>query len=453
MPTPVIVIGGGWAGLAAALHLSKHGVGVRLLEGARRLGGRARSVQLEEQTVDNGQHLLLGACSAVLQVLGWAGVELSDAFLRRPFGLHMRDMGGNRVTFRAPRLPPPLHLGAAICTARGLSRTGRLAGVWRARALLATAPVELAGTTVSEWLAQTRQPRALREWFWEPLCLAALNTPPEEASAALFSSLLQEVLAGPRAGSDLLLPRCNLDALYVEPVARQIRAQGGAVELGVPVIGVETADGEVRAVRTRERTIACRNVVLASGPKSAGKILETANEVGAARRASELVEKPITTVYLRYPRPVKLEEPFVGVVGSRTQWLFDRGLLGQTGMIAAVISADASHGGPPPAEVGQEVAQEVKTLYPDWPSPVRVWAVRERRATFAATPMSDRLRQPLITATKGLWVVGDYTATGLPGTLEGAVRSGLDCARAMLSAPHNRELDNADKKLVRAAIS
>jgi glycine/D-amino acid oxidase-like deaminating enzyme len=300
--------------------------------------------------------------------------------------------------------------------------------------LLAADPSALAGLTVTQWLSQTRQPAALREWLWEPLCLAALNTPPSEASAALLATLLQEVLAGSRAGSDLLLPRCNLNALFVDPVARRIRALGSAIELGSPVVDIETSDGRVKAVYTRKRRIPCSQVVLAAGTSAAQKLFHKAGEAKAAERAARLEEKPITTVYLEYPERVRLEAPFVGLVGARTQWLFDRSLPGQEGIIAGVVSADTSPRHHPAWKLGEQTAREVATLYPHWPKPTRVWTVRERRATFTATPASDRSRQPLRTAVEGLWVVGDYTDTGLPGTLEGAVRSGLECAHTLLSS-------------------
>ena len=249
---------------------------------------------------------------------------------------------------------------------------------------------------------------------------------------------------GRREGSDLLFPRDNLSKLYADPVAARIRALGGSIELGCPVVGIETQNRRVAAVGTRGGRIECDQVVLATGPGSAAKLLDSAGEHQAAARTVQLEERTITTVYLQFPQPVCLESPFVGLVGLRTQWLFDRGLPGQEGVIAAVISADAAPRGVPTSDAAQQVANEVSILYPDWPQPVRVRAIRERRATFAATPSSDRLRQPTGTASAGLWVAGDFTDTGLPGTLEGAVRSGLDCARAILSsASISRDSDAA----------
>ena len=437
---PVIVVGGGWAGLAAALAISEGGHPVMLLEGARRLGGRARAVQVGDHTVDNGQHLLLGSCTAVLEVLGRAGVEESEVFSRRPFGLWMRNLVGERVYFRAPPLPPPLHLAAALVSCRGLSVGTRLRGLWSTHRLLATDPGSLTNRTVAWWLSESRQPAALRMWLWEPLCLAALNTPASEASASSLARLLREVLTGRRTASDLLIPRCNLESLFAEPVARRIRHLGGSVELASPVVRIEASSAGVKAVHTRRRRIACDRVVLATGPSAARTLLISAGDRRAAERIAGLEENPISTVYLQYPERIELGAPYVGLVGMRTQWLFDRGDTGQKGLLAGVISADSSPPDPPFSSLGEQAAEEIAALYPHWPKPTRVWTIRERRATFAATPAAEQHRQPMDTAVEGLSVIGDYTETGLPGTLEGAVRSGLACARSLLAlCPSSRE--------------
>ena len=437
---PVIVVGGGWAGLAAALAISEGGHPVMLLEGARRLGGRARAVQLGDHTVDNGQHLLLGSCTAVLEVLRRAGVDESQVFSRRPFGLWMQNPLGQRVEFRAPVLPAPLHLAAALASCQGLAVRTRLRGLWSTHRLLATDPASLANRTVAMWLSESQQPAALREWLWEPLCLAALNTPASEASASTLARLLREVLAGRRNASDLLIPRCNLESLFAEPVARRIRHFGGIVELGCPVTRIEASSDGVKAVHTRRSRIACDRVVLATGPSTAKTLLISAGDSGVAAQVAGLQENPISTVYLQYPERIDLGAPYVGLVGMRTQWLFDRGDTGQEGLIAGVVSADVLPPDPPFSNLGEQAAGEIAALYPHWPKPTRIWTLRERRATFAATPAAERHRPPMDTAIEGLSVIGDYTETGLPGTLEGAVRSGLACARTLLAlSPGSRE--------------
>ncbi len=429
----VTVVGAGWAGLAAAVALAGTGARVQVLEAARRPGGRARRVRLGGLEADNGQHLLLGACRAVLGLRARLGLDPEAGFTRLPLRLRVEGPdGGPRLDLRLPsRLPPAPGLALALLRAAALGLPTRLAAVARL-GRLRRAPAADADLPAARWLIEAGMPGPLRALLWEPLALAALNTPAREASARVLGRLLAEAFAG--AGSaDLLVPATDLGRLFPEPAVDWLRARGHAVRLGTAVTGIEAECGRISALRTRTQRLAVDGaVVLATAPWHTARLLAPLPGCAAlARRLQALGSMPVTTVYLRYPEPVRLEPPILGVAGATVQWLFDRRLAGQRGLIAAVVSGPGPHMALRAAALARRVAAEVARLRPAWPPPAEVRTVRERRATFAARAGCEALRPGHATPLANLLLAGDHTATGLPATLEGAARSGLACARVL----------------------
>ncbi|WP_288843752.1 FAD-dependent oxidoreductase, partial [uncultured Deefgea sp.] len=216
----VAIIGGGYAGMAAAVELAAAGISVTVFEAGKVLGGRARRVarshQVGASAVDNGQHLLIGGYSELLRLMTQCGVDLSRVFLRLPMRLQV-DPG---FVLACPRLPAPLHLAVGLLLAKGLSWAERWALIrtiqiskWRGWRLAQD-------ISVAQWLSHERQPASLIAKFWSPLTLAALNTPLELASAQVLLNVLRDSLGGARAASDLLLPRCDFSQLFPEPAAQ-----------------------------------------------------------------------------------------------------------------------------------------------------------------------------------------------------------------------------------------
>jgi len=225
-PACIAVIGGGWAGLAAAADLHAAGCRVTVFEANRTPGGRARRVNTHTAAVprDNGQHILLGAYSATLALMHRLGQAPEQLLRREPLHLESADASLRIV---APRLPAPLHAVCALLCARGLNLRERLAAARLMRRLRAARWRIASDWTVSQLLDQHCQPPALRERLWTPLCLAALNTPPQQASAALFATVLRDSLSAARKASDLLLPTVDLSELWPDTVARQVDWRGG----------------------------------------------------------------------------------------------------------------------------------------------------------------------------------------------------------------------------------
>jgi squalene-associated FAD-dependent desaturase len=422
----VAVVGGGWAGLAAAAELARAGVPVTLFEAARQLGGRARRVDYRGSVLDNGQHIFLGAYRETLRLLELVGAA-PDEIERLPLTLSVP----GRFHLRAPFLPNPMHLLAALGTARGLS-AGERVGAIRFMLALRRGDFRLErDTSVDELLLRHRQEGALRRYLWEPLCLAALNTPTADASAQVFLNVLRDGLSRSRADSDMLLPRTDLGSLFPHRVRAYVEARGGKVELSCPVSAIrEARDGWQVEAGGVSRVF--DQVVCALPPQRfAALAADLPGLSEQVRLATALGHQPIYTAYIRYPAEVRLPGPILGLAGGLAQWVFDLGRLGRdAGLVAAVISAEGPHQSIRQEELVRRIHAELEDAF--GPLPALLWhkVIAEKRATFACTPGLVRPNQ--LTASEGFYLAGDYTAGDYPATLEGAVQSGVKCAQHIL---------------------
>ena len=433
-PLSVAVIGGGWAGCAAAATLAAAGANVTLFEAAAELGGRGRRVRLEldgaAHTVDNGQHLMVGAYTAIAEVLSTVGVDIEEAIQRRPFELQYAD----GFHLRASRLPAPWHLATALLTARGLSWFERVAMVRFLRRLKSGGWHVSPDRTANAWLAGHGQSERLVARVWRPLGIAALNTPLHEASAQLFANVLRDSLGAGSAASMLWLPRTDLSALLPEAVERFVLAHGGTVQRGTRVQAVQPDGAGFRL----DASTAFDAVIYAAPPLYLGGIAGAL----AARLAPELDAvrqfhyEPICTAYLKYDEAVSIPGGFVALLDDPArkaygQWVFDRGALDSAnrGVLAVVVSASGAHDDEPLPSLCDAVARQL-TRDLGLPAPRAARAIVEQRATLAARP---GLRRPLnVTAVPRFLLAGDWTHSDYPSTLESAVRSGMAAARQLL---------------------
>jgi squalene-associated FAD-dependent desaturase len=424
----IAVLGAGWAGLAAAVELSTAGVPVTVFEAARTAGGRARRVEINGLKLDNGAHILIGAYRETLRLM--RTVRGDVAGLREtPLDLHIH----NRFRLRAPALPAPLHLAAGLLTARGLPLAERLAVVlFMHRMRRARFRIEH-DMTVSDLLVRHGQGQGATRFLWEPLCVAALNTPPAQASAQVFLNVLRDGLNGPRVDSRTLLPGEDLSALFPDPAVRFVEAHGGRVEMGQPVRGVQLADAGFD-LETGAGTRRFDQVVCALPPYRVPDVLiDMPGLEPQLRQIAALRFEPIYCAYLQYPPQVRLPQAMLGLSGGLAQWVFDRGrLCDQPGLLAVVISAQGMHQALDHGELAARLHDELLGAFPALPAPVWTKVIGEQRATFACTPGLQRPAQR--TPVRGLFLAGDYTESPYPGTLEAAVRSGITCARLALEA-------------------
>jgi len=429
-----IIIGGGWAGLAAAVELSRNDVNVTVLESARQLGGRARSVKFNSNHVDNGQHILLGAYTSILGMLETLNIPENKVFKRIPAFMEIMKSANKAVTLKTPPLPAPFHLLSGLLRFKGLRMAHRV------RILRALARMKRKRFTVSPdiplsvFLKKTRQPMEAIDSFWEPLCVSVLNLPPDQASTQLFVRVMKDAFFSSKEYSDMLLPITDLSACLPEPAMDYIEQHGGTIQLGTRALGIAVNKGCISGVLTNEASLIADNVIIATAPEACEQILSPHPYLkDVASNIHQLGSMPITTLYLQYAESVSLPREFIGFMNSTTQWLFDRGrLTGEKGLMAAVVSGPGNHMKMDAQKLIDHIVREIADYFPEWPSPLETKLIREKRATIAAVPGSDELRPANATVIQGLWLAGDYTATGYPSTLEGAVRSGISCARQIL---------------------
>jgi squalene-associated FAD-dependent desaturase len=430
----VAVIGGGWAGCAAAVALADAGHAVTVYEAARTLGGRARAVDAHGRRLDNGQHILLGAYDATLGLLRRVGVEPRDAMLRLP--LQMRyPPGAGLMDFVAPRLPAPLHMLAALLRAQGLTRDDKLALARFSTSARWMGWQLHTDCSVAELLERFDQTPRLTRLMWRPLCLAALNTAPEHASSQVFLAVLRDSLGAKRAASDMLLPRLLLDALFPDAARRRIEGGGGKVLTGTRVESLEQDAARWR-VSTNGGCTRHDAVVLAVAPWQAAPMLRTLPGLAAlAQRLDGFGYEPISTVYLQYDPLLRLPLPFCALLdeperGIWGQFVFDRGQLDphQGGLLAVVISGASAAAGLEREALASAVAAQLAAAFGNDALARPAWqqVITEKRATFACTP--GLARPDNASGLPGLVLAGDYTACDYPATLESATRSGLRAA-------------------------
>ncbi|ADL55746.1 squalene-associated FAD-dependent desaturase [Gallionella capsiferriformans ES-2] len=422
----IAVIGGGYAGMAAAVRLAEQGMAVTVFESAKSLGGRARGVAHRHAQLDNGQHLLLGCYRDTLRLIEQVGGDLDADFLRLPLQL---DLHGH-FSLKAPKLPAPLHLLVALLRAQGLTWRERLSAA-RFMLLLRRMNFRLdSDMTASALLARHGQSQQLVEKLWEPLCIAALNTPVAIASAQVLLNVLRDALNQKRADSDMLIPRLDFTALFPARAAAYVKRHGGhvltscAVERLLPHnIGME--------IVTKRGSLYFSHVICATPAVTTARLLRDFAELApVVAQIDALAHQPIYTVYLQYPPHVTLPHPMLGLHQRYSQWLFDKGQIsGQPGLIASVISAEGHHQALSQDELAQKVIAELSSEFGFVDAPLWFRVIAEKRATFACTPDLQRPAQQTPLST--LLLAGDYTRGDYPATLEGAVRSGILCAERL----------------------
>jgi squalene-associated FAD-dependent desaturase len=433
----VVVVGGGFAGLSAAALLAERGARVLVLDARPQLGGRATAFRDRHtgELVDNGQHVLFGCYRATLAFLRRIDA-LENVRMQPSMEIAYRDLQGRRSVLKCPALPSPLHLLAAVLSWEPIPWLDRLAAL-KLAGPLGRARTELRQSghvsavppgTVSEWLVAHGQRPKLRAWLWDPLAVAALNQSPDVAAAAPFVRVLAEMFGTDPTAASLVLPLKPLHQMYAEPARDFIRARGGDVRVNA-LARVIVERGRVHGVEVRGDRIDASRVILAVpwfalrtvfGPVAPPELAP----VIAAGSAMESM--PIVTVNLWYDRRV-MDELFVGLPGREMQWVFDKRLAfgGEASHLSLVSSGAERLTSLPADELIALAAREVAEALPSarLATLQRGTVVREKQATFSLAP-GQPVRPGPETRVDGLWLAGDWTDTGLPGTIESAVVSG-----------------------------
>jgi len=440
----VAVIGAGWAGCAAAVEATQRGHQVTLFESARIAGGRARRVETtvagEPLQIDNGQHILIGAYAETLRLMNTLGVDTTASLLRIPLRLQLPN--GEGLNFPDWRVPATMQAVIGILGARGWAWQDKWSLLRVARRWQAVGFECPANMTVAT-LCSSLSPRAMAGLI-EPLCVSALNTPGERASAQIFLRVMQDALFSHTGASDLLLPRTDLSALLPDAALRWLSQRGPAPKLGVRVesltLGPEGWRIGLRSSDAQDNDEKFDAVILACPPTEAARLVETlalpatfkAETANWIALANSLQYEALATVYAQVipttqnTTTASLSQPILALPSSPdepAQFVFDRGQLGgPSGQLAFVVSASQGN----TAQISAQVlAQGQRQL---GLSLELLQTIIEKRATFACTP---NLQRPGAQIAPGLLACGDYIAGPYPATLESAVRSGLQAAQLL----------------------
>lgn len=434
-----IVLGGGMAGLAAAVKLAEAGLQPTLIEARPYLGGRVRSFVHEGtgDEIDNGQHLMMGCYTATFELLTMLGTR-GHITLQRSLEVEFRDADGPADRLRASeRLPAPLSVLVGMLRLRRLSARERagLVRVGLAMRFARPRPDESARV----YLRRLGQSERAMARLWDPIIIATLNTPPDQASAFLLVQVMRLAFLGGGESSRLALPSVGLSRL-VEPAAAFIEGRGGRVLTGVTIAAIDRGPNGLRVLTREGDAFDAPRIVLALPERGARRVLEGMDDAVAVLPAVPFASSPIVSLYLWYDRPLAELPRFAALLGTNVQWMFNRRAIdarrndAAPGLLSCTISAAFEESRADGGEIVAVADRELRGAFPEMAGAVLVDAlvVKEKQATFAATPAVEALRPAERTAIPGLYLAGDWTNTGLPATIEGAVRSGFAAARSLM---------------------
>jgi squalene synthase HpnD len=435
-PKKVAVLGAGYAGLAAAAELVLRGHDVTLLEGRALLGGRAHSFVDTKTglTLDNGQHILMGCYHESLALLRQLGVSdrlFAPPRIDVPFA---SEKGRSSLTATAP---DPLHLISALLHFRELTAADKWAAT-RLALRLRLGQEPRADETVAAWMTRWGQTPNLVRALWEPLCIAALNEPVASASAALFATVIRRSFLAGAKDSSILLSRVGLSELFAPEVKRLLAMCKGTLRTNAMIGGLDFADGRLRQVRLSDGSTLQPQAVVSALPWHVLRGL-LPKESQLAQACAKIGDAPIVSLHLWLDRPV-LREPFIGLLDSPVHWVFSRDHIhgpnpaGQEGhVITAVVSGARDLVDKTGPELEELTLRDLARFLPEARG-VHVlhrMVYKARSATFAATPQTEPLRPGPATEWSNLWLAGDWTNTGYPATIEGAILSGKRAAAAV----------------------
>jgi squalene-associated FAD-dependent desaturase len=441
--TRCVVVGGGLAGITAAIRLADAGRDVTLLEAKPRLGGLTHSFRRGELDVDNGQHVFMRCCTAyrsLLDRLGTADLTTLQDRLDVPV---VRVADGRRGRLRRNALPAPLHLARSLSGFSVMSRGDRVRAV---RAALAMRLVDRTASAIDDvsfgdWLADHGQTSQAQAALWDLVGVATMNAHAGDASLALAATVFQIGLLTDASAADLGWSRVPLQQLHGDAAATALHAAGATTRTRCRAMAIDRGDEGWRVV-TDDGAIDADVVVVATEPARMEALLPAGAVTLPPGWSERLGAAPIVNLHLVFDRKV-LDEPFVAAVGSPVQWVFDRtaasGL--PRGQYVAVSLSAADDVIDLPVSALQEVfVPEVRRLLPraNGAELLDFFVSRERHATFRPSPGSARLRPAATTAYDGLFLAGAHCATGWPATMESAVRSGEAAAAAALAARDGR---------------
>ncbi len=443
----VLIMGGGFAGLAAATQLAAAGRCVTVLEKRPVLGGRAYSYtdQTTGDVIDNGQHAMMGCYTEMFRFLERIGATHKLA-IQPGLRVDLLDPTRGAGVISCPPLPNPLHMGAGVLGYRLLSAVDRvrvLAGGLRLLMMKRRGDARLATLTVDGVLDLLGQSTAARRAFWYPVAIATLNDEPTIASADLLAEVMVRAFFAGKDAARFVLSKVGLSELYTHDARRFIEARGGRIETKAHVVGVGFRGDEVSHFELRDgRRLTASAYVSAVPSHGLFPLLPIAvrRGVSALGGIEGLTSSPIVSVHVWFDRPILAERPFVGFLGTGTHWAFNRDVISgrhdrDGGYVSFVISGARGIVDDENDAIVARTLADLRRLVPGSAAATvrHTQVVKEKFATMSPTVAAARLRPATVTPFDNFVLAGDWTDTGLPATIESAVMSGHRAADVVLA--------------------
>ncbi|MGE5352612.1 MAG: hydroxysqualene dehydroxylase HpnE [Acidobacteriota bacterium] len=430
MQKKCVIIGGGLAGLSAAVSLARAGIGVELFESSPKLGGRAYSFTETHSgdVIDNGQHIMMGCYYETLRFLNLIGSE-SKLKIQKSLSVNFVDKTLGLTPLRTGKIPYPLNLLLGLIGYKALRFSERLEIIKLFTKLLFLNPESIKNLTVIQWLKKENQSPGAIKAFWDILSTGALNTDITRASASIFASILKKMfLKGSRAAS-IVLPRTGLSDLYCHDSAEFICQHGGSIFLGEPVKSVEIHNNIIKKIILQNREVTGFDFVISAVPYYSFSRIFPGDFVKSLNMHSISYSSILSLNLWLKENP--FQEEFYGLIDSPVHWIFNHGKF-----ITIVISNADEISCKSSADIQEIIVSELEKFFPQFHRSFVSAAklIKEKRATFIPSPDIIKYRPGTISSINNLFLAGDWTQTGLPATIEGAVKSGHDAAMAVLKS-------------------
>jgi hydroxysqualene dehydroxylase len=456
----VIIIGGGLSGLSAAVELCARGHRTLILEQHQHSGGRTYSFidAATGDSIDNGQHLMMGCYRATRQYMRIIGTEYLTS-LQPSLRIEFLQPSKKSLRLVCPPLRAPLHLLGGLMRFKGVPLKNRLEMLLAAKQLFYTSlskEQELDKLNVEEWLIKLRQSDLSRKFLWDVITIGALNNLPKNASALMLFRVLRAAFLGKREHSSLLLPRAGLSDVLVDPAVDYIQRNGGDILLGAEVSKIHFEDEKIISVSTQDGKEFRAQVFLSAVPWYGFERLLSnsgiSSDLTMKTTSRELYDSdrfkasPIISIHLWLDRTI-LEEEFAALIDTRVQWIFNKSsktikpLSHRTGkkqgteektpqQLSLVISGAEKFLEMSKQELIAIAMEDLKRVLPKTRNAniVHSIVIKEKRATFTPSPGLEAMRPLPETTFSNLFLAGDWTNTGFPATIEGAVLSGKKAA-------------------------
>lgn len=432
---PVIIIGAGWAGLSAAFSLANRGIKSILLEAGPKAGGRARSIRFGLETVDNGQHLCMGAYTEMLALAKALKIPEEQLFTRLPFELLMMDLKSpqNLLVLKLAKHTSISSSAFHLLKAQGLS-IGEKISLLRFFYQLPKIEVQrITEYSTQEFLIHYKQSDYLIRHLWEPLALAALSTPINKSSACVFVQILKSIFFTHSAASNFLFPKQNLSQTLPQPILNFLSQKNNAVFYHQRAQSLSIQDANTICVKTAKQSFEGRSLILATPPAITAQLLKTIaiDQLNPLiQQLSLFSDQPIGTLYLRFSKPLSLSAPLIGLVNGLGDWIIHRRHCGQAHILSVVITGSKALPFNPKTAIPSLMA-ELRLVLPYLDDPLESRWICEKKAVFSCEVGIQPHRPLNHTPIANLFLAGDYTQNPYAATLESAVYSGKKAAELL----------------------